>query len=277
MRPNLSSLVLGFVALAVIFGIIERRGPRTVLRQTRSRSFRTDLIYWFFTPLVAKTVSRISLGLALMALLPMVGRHFDVAELMHGYGPVARLPIWVQAVLVIALGDLIGYWNHRLFHGRSLWKFHAVHHSTEDLNWLSSVRVHPINDAVGKVVEAVPMVLIGFQPAVVAAYIPLLTFYSIFVHADVSWDFGPLRYVIATPAFHRWHHSRRAAAIDKNFAGLLPLWDLLFGTFYLPRGQCPQDFGVKGGGVPDGFLGQLLYPFRRTRPSIPEGNHFDGC
>ena len=201
--------MLGFVALAVIFGIIERRGPRRVLRQTRSRSFRTDLIYWFFTPLVAKTVSRISLGLALMALLPMVGRHFDVAELMHGYGPAARLPIWVQAVLVVALGDLIGYWSHRLFHGRSLWKFHAVHHSPEDLNWLSSVRVHPINDAVGKLVGAVPMILIGFQPAVVAAYVPLLTFYSIFVHADVSWDFGPLRYVIATPAFHRWHHSRR--------------------------------------------------------------------
>jgi sterol desaturase/sphingolipid hydroxylase (fatty acid hydroxylase superfamily) len=150
-----------------------------------------------------------------------------------------------------------------LFHSRRLWKFHAVHHSSKEVDWLSSVRLHPVNDAVSRIFQAVPFVLLGFSPAVVAAYVPFLTLYAILLHANVSWTFGPMGYLVASPAFHRWHHTKEPEAIDKNFAGLLPMWDLLFGTFYLPKDRRPTEFGVHDDGVPENFWGQLAYPFRR--------------
>jgi sterol desaturase/sphingolipid hydroxylase (fatty acid hydroxylase superfamily) len=154
----------------------------------------------------------------------------------------------------------MGYWLHRLFHTGAWWPFHAVHHSSEELDWLSSVRVHPVNEAVNNIAPVVPLLFLGFNPTVTAGVAGFLTFYAIFLHADVDWDFGPLRSVIATPVFHRWHHSKDPAAVDKNFAGLLPLWDIIFGTYYMPRDRMPCDFGVPEK-VPTSYFGQLWHPF----------------
>jgi sterol desaturase/sphingolipid hydroxylase (fatty acid hydroxylase superfamily) len=79
----------------------------------------------------------------------------------------------------------------------------------------------------------------------------------------VNWDFGPLRYVIATPVFHRWHHSKDREAWDKNFAGLFVFWDILFGTFYMPKGRYPENFGIPEE-FPKDFVGQLVHPFARA-------------
>ena len=108
--------------------------------------------------------------------------------------------------------------------------------------------------------NATPVLLLGFDPGITVGTAVFFTFYAIFLHADVDWDFGPLRSVISTPVFHRWHHSKDPQAIDKNFAGLLPLWDILFGTYYMPRDRMPCDFGVPEK-VPTGYFGQLWHPF----------------
>ena len=85
----------------------------------------------------------------------------------------------------------------------------------------------------------------------------------------VNWTFGPLRYVLVSPAFHRWHHSKEAEAIDKNFATMFPIWDLIFGTLYFPKGRNPGNFGV-GDNVPENLVGQMIYPFVQvTRPHQP--------
>src|SRR5581483_6947289 len=159
-------------------------------------------------------------------------------HLMRGFGPAAALPAATQAAILLVLGDLIGYWQHRAFHGKRLWRGHGA----RELTWTAAVRVHPVNDLGGQLAQALPFVLLGFSPAVVAAYVPFLTLYAIGQHANLRWDFGPLRYVLASPAFHRWHHARDVRGC--NFAGLLPLWDALFGTLYLPRGEHPQRFGI---------------------------------
>jgi sterol desaturase/sphingolipid hydroxylase (fatty acid hydroxylase superfamily) len=138
-----------------------------------------------------------------------------------------------------------------------------VHHSSEDLDWLSSVRVHPVNDLVNRLAEVTPLLLLGFNPFVSLSAAPILTFYAIFLHANVDWDFGPLRYVIATPVFHRWHHSKDREAWDKNFAGFFVFWDILFGTFYMPKGRMPQNFGIPEQ-FPKDFIGQLIHPFARA-------------
>jgi sterol desaturase/sphingolipid hydroxylase (fatty acid hydroxylase superfamily) len=90
----------------------------------------------------------------------------------------------------------------------------------------------------------------------------VLTVMAILVHANLDWDWGPLRAVVSSPRFHRWHHTDEANARDKNFAGLLPLWDILFGTYYMPSDRLPQQVGTASP-VPAGLMGQMLFPFRR--------------
>lgn len=262
MEKRFIGLTLSFIVLTLIFWAIEFLWPSLPLQRRFRPGVVTDLLYWFFTPLVSKTLGQVGVLIALVPTFLILGRKLDKAAIAAGYGPVLHFPVWLQALLVIVLGDFIGYWTHRWFHGKRLWAFHAVHHCSKQLDWLSSVRLHPINDLVSRTFQAVPFVLLGFSPTVVAAYLPFLTFYAIFIHANVSWTFGPLRYVIATPIFHRWHHTREDEAIDKNFAGLLPLWDILFGTFYMPLGKVPTEFGVHDDSVPESFIGQMAYPFR---------------
>src|SRR5262249_19046922 len=127
----------------------------------------------------------------------------------------------------------------RGFHGARLWRAHAVHHSSVDLDWLSAVRLYPVNDLVMRIVGALPILLLGFALIGVTAILPILTLLAILVHANLDWDWGPLRWLIALPRFHRWHQTDESKARDKNFAGLLPLWDILFGTYYMPRDRRP--------------------------------------
>ena len=168
---------------------------------------------------------------------------------------------------MLILGDFIGYWMHRAFHGRRLWRFHAIHHASQDLDWLSSVRLHPVNDAVMRVAGAVPLLLAGFAPVALVSITPVLTLFAVLLHANVDWDWGPLRGVVASPRFHRWHHTDETAARDRNFAGLLPVWDVVFGTYYMPADGRPCAFGTTTP-VPPGLVGQLLFPFRRQ--AVPQ-------
>lgn len=183
---------------------------------------------------------------------------------------VSLQPGWLQAVEIVLLADLVGYWTHRVFHGRLLWRFHAVHHATKELDWLSSVRVHPVNEALTRAAQVVPLFALGFRGQVLVGLTPLFTLYALALHANVPWDLGPLRYVLASPAFHRWHHTTEERGLDKNFAALFPIWDLLFGTFYLPAGEQPTVFGVRDE-VPSGFWAQLVWPFRKRRSTPLRG------
>jgi sterol desaturase/sphingolipid hydroxylase (fatty acid hydroxylase superfamily) len=269
-------LAVALLVLAAIFWVVERvvargRGRKQpVLR----RGWRADVAWWFATALLTKPLVRLVLVLpaAALVLAKVVPVEAFKEGRYHGFGPLGAQPGWLQAVQVYLLVDFLGYWTHRLFHRGAWWPFHAVHHSSEDLDWLGSLRVHPVNDLVSKLAQATPVLLLGYDPFVTLSTAPVLTLYAIFLHANVPWDLGPLRFVVASPVFHRWHHSREREAWDKNFAGLLPAWDLLFGTFYMPRGRQPVNFGIVDP-MPSTFLGQLAAPFawvaRRRRKVDP--------
>lgn len=256
-------LLIAFVALTLFYVVIARFWPSVPGQKILRRGFWTDCIYWLWTPIVTKAVTPIAIALTIAPLVLLLG--LDFKTLAQGHGILSRQPLWLQDIEVFVIGDFLGYWQHRLFHKSWLWPFHAVHHSSQDLDWLSSVRLHPLNDIGAKLIQAVPLIALGFNLTPVALYTPVVTFYAIMVHANVSWDLGPFRYVFASPAFHRWHHTKAEEGQDKNFAGGLPLWDILFGTFHLPRRQ-PTVFGI-GDPMPEGFLGQMLAPFRRRAPA----------
>ena len=263
MTPTLPGIVFGFVALAVPFFVLQRYWPSIPGQKTLRRGFLTDLAYWAFTPLVTRAVTPVAVAIALVPVALANGvAPRELATLVQGHGPLAAQPLWLQAIQIFVIGDFIGYWQHRWFHRGWRWRFHAIHHSSVELDWLSSVRVHPVNDMLARVITAVPIVALGFNVGAVALFTVFATLYALALHANLSWTYGPLRYVIASPAFHRWHHSSAEEGRDRNFAGFFPVWDLMFGTFYMPAGRRPERFGVDER-VPAGLLRQLVYPFRR--------------
>jgi sterol desaturase/sphingolipid hydroxylase (fatty acid hydroxylase superfamily) len=179
----------------------------------------------------------------------------------EGWGPIGRQPLWLQAIEVLILADFIFYWVQRAFHGGRLWPFHAVHHSPTQLDWLTSMRFHPVNDVLSRTCQAIPLVFLGFAPIAVVCMIPVIVVFIVITHANIPWTWGPLRYVFVSPVYHHWHHSTEVEALDKNLAGVLVLWDLLFGTMYMPREGRPAAFGVMGSKLPAGPVGLLAYPF----------------
>jgi sterol desaturase/sphingolipid hydroxylase (fatty acid hydroxylase superfamily) len=261
MPPTIKSVLIGFVVLLVFFRLLQLLRPAEKRLPLRRRGFWTDIAYWGFTPLVTRAITRVSVVVAIVPVALLVYGKVDKELLLHGFGPASRLPLALQAVLILVLGDFIGYWMHRAFHGRRLWRFHAVHHSSVDLDWLSAVRLHPVNDALMRIAGTLPVLSLGFAPVAVVGIAPVLTLMAILVHANLDWDWGPLRAVVVSPCFHRWHHTDEANARDRNFAGLFPLWDVLFGTYYMPKDRVPEAFGTASP-VPPGLVGQMLYPFR---------------
>lgn len=259
------ALVLLFV-LAIVSSIFEYFCPSIRNQPKLRRGLGVDIFYWFVTPMVSQVLAMITAAIMLLPFYLLLGRSLEINSVLAGYGPVAQLPLWQQGLIVIVLGDFLGYWIHRLDHYNPiLWNFHAIHHSAEVVDWLTAVRIHPLNDAFAKGIKAIPIMLLGFSPVGVELYVPILSGYIALIHANISWTYGPFRYVIASPAFHRWHHEMDRKAWGKNYAGLFPIYDVLFGTFYMPRGQQPKEFGISGAPMPESFIGQMLYPFRQWK------------
>ena len=173
----------------------------------RKRELATDLCYWFLVPLFMR-VFRIGL-LVLGAGLLFGIRDADdlIAFYDNGHGPLSTLPLWLQAILFLVAADFMMYWLHRMFHGGGFWRYHAIHHSSEDVDWISAARFHPVNLLLGTIGVDVVLLIAGISPGVMLWLGPFNIFHSAFVHANLNWTLGPLKYVVATPVFHRWHHT----------------------------------------------------------------------
>jgi sterol desaturase/sphingolipid hydroxylase (fatty acid hydroxylase superfamily) len=254
-------ILIALAGLGVLLYTLERLFPSVRGQPLWRPDSSVDVVYCLFTPLVTRAILKIVGVAGVVLVLAAFGRQGG-SKLTEGFGPVVSQPLWLLVIEMFVLGDLVGYWTHRGFHHRRVWKFHAVHHSSTQLDWLSALRVHPVNDLVSKLVPPVLLACLGFPVKALAGYVPLLTLYAVVQHANLSWSFGPLRYVLASPLFHRWHHTTEEQGLNKNFAPLFPFVDLLFGTFYMPSGKQPERFGTSATKVPETVLGQLLFPFR---------------
>jgi sterol desaturase/sphingolipid hydroxylase (fatty acid hydroxylase superfamily) len=257
-------LVPTSIALGLVFGLLTHWSacnPGTPW--WRKRELVTDICYWFLIPLGARFV-RIGLMIVGAALLfDIHGADALIKFYDNGFGPLATLPLWAQAITFVAVSDFLLYWIHRIFHGPAMWKYHAVHHSSEELDWISAARFHPINLFLGSVAVDVALLLAGISPNVMLWVGPFTTATSALVHANLNWTFGPFKYVLASPVFHRWHHTAPDRGGSKNFAGTFPIWDLLFGTWYMPENELPDAYGVDEESFPQSFGAQMLYPFQR--------------
>ncbi|WP_373540186.1 sterol desaturase family protein [Chamaesiphon sp.] len=267
MQQHLPSLALDvfrlciwLVLLAIVFIPLER-----LCAQHQQPIFRkglmTDLGYYFLNSIVPKFLLIVPMSIVAWSI-----HHYLPSGM---YASVAALPVRVRFVLAIVVGEFGAYWGHRWSHEIPLlWRFHAVHHSAQEMDWLVNTRAHPLDMFFTRCCGLLPIYLLGLaQPmGTTVDLVPLVyaivgTVWSFFVHANLSWRFGLLEQVVATPAFHHWHHTNDGAEyINKNYAAILPLMDILFGTIYLPTQRWPKQYGIEEQIAPD-FGGQLLQPF----------------
>ena len=175
-----------------------------------------------------------------------------------------ELPIAIQASLMLLAADFPRYWMHRAFHRFGwLWRLHAVHHSPHRLYWLNVGRFHPIEKAIQYAVDTLPFVLLGVPEGALALYFIFYAINGFFQHSNCSARLGPLNYVVSGPELHRWHHSTLPSESDRNFGNNLILWDVLFGTRFLPLGRSVRTLGLRDRRYPMGIHSQLWAPFVR--------------
>jgi sterol desaturase/sphingolipid hydroxylase (fatty acid hydroxylase superfamily) len=227
----------------------------------QKRDLVTDLCYWFFIPVITRFLRIGLLIVAAAAVFQITTADGLVAFYENGHGPLSTLPLVAQGIIFLIGEDIILYWTHRWFHGAKMWKYHAVHHSSEELEWISAARFHPINLFLGSVAADVVMLFAGISPNVFLVLGPLTIAHSAFVHANLDWTLGPFKYVIASPVFHRWHHTAADRGGEKNFAATFPILDVIFGTFYMPAGELPDHYGIADRAFPQTFGAQLVHPF----------------
>jgi sterol desaturase/sphingolipid hydroxylase (fatty acid hydroxylase superfamily) len=175
---------------------------------------------------------------------------------------VAASPSWVQIAAGLAIAIVGGYAGHRTAHEVPLlWRFHRVHHSIREMDWLAANHLHPLDETLIRSVAVLPLYALGFGRVSLGAFVIVITLQAIFIHANVRMNFGALRWVIGTPQFHHWHHAREPQAYNSNYAGEFPALDALFGTLHLPAIRWPAQYGVDDT-EPAGYLRQLAWPFR---------------
>jgi sterol desaturase/sphingolipid hydroxylase (fatty acid hydroxylase superfamily) len=245
--------------LGVVFAGLSRISPCNQGRPWwEKRGLATDFSYWIVVPVFTRYL-RIWVTVALTVWIFHISDGQKIADFyLHGHGPLSRLPLWLQGIGYLVVSDFALYWSHRFFHSGFWWKYHAVHHASKDVDWSSAARFHPVNLALGTAAVDIAALLCGVSPDIFLVIGPFNTVTSCLVHANLNWTFGPLRYVLVSPVFHRWHHAREVC--DKNFASTFALWDVMFGTCHMPAGVLPKDYGIDDAAMPEGLLPQLVYP-----------------
>lgn len=262
---DVARLAVWLVLLIAIFVPLERLcsvHPAKIWR----KQIGVDLAWYFVNSLTPAAVLSVPLAL--------------LARALHGLNPggfysiVGAWPFWLKLVLMLILNDIGAYWGHRASHAFPLlWRFHAVHHSAEHLDWLVNTRAHPFDMVFTRMAGLAPVYLLGLAQtsgpnldpgvAIMAIFATVWTF---FIHANIKVRLGPFEWLISSPAFHHWHHTKDDHR-DHNFAFVFPVIDRIFGTAWLPR-YWPSVYGINAPVSPT-LAGQFFDPLEPTRRPPP--------
>lgn len=258
-------VVCAITALVAVGLLWAQVRVRPELARVLRREGPTDLLHMVFSNGLVGSVFR----LATLGAFIWLAEHHTGALWPH------QLPLPAQLLLALLAGEAAFYTVHRLAHEHeALWRFHAVHHSSEELTVLSSARNHPVNALASTVTQTVPALVLGAGPEVMVALSVFTTVHGMLQHADLGLHFGLLNKVFATAEVHHWHHSAVASEGHANYGSNLVIFDLLLGTWRVPEGQPrPPRVGLLDAELPRGFWAHLRVPFawdRLVRVRDPE-------
>lgn len=243
--------VIGVLLVAVV--PFERFFPRHRDQRFRRPQLVGDMAHALASPVTQFITAIVALPIALISLAWLPGLALRPV--------VALIPAPALPLVALVLFDLVIYWTHRWAHEVPFfWRFHAIHHSTEHLDWVSGFRNHPF-DGVFLAPAFAFLIAAGFDPEVAGVLVVVQIVTGLFLHANVRWRWRPLHRIVITPEFHHWHHSNEADAHCSNYSVFLPLWDIAFGTYFMPKNRRPQVYGVDED-IPIGLVPQLLHPMK---------------
>ncbi|CAN5255073.1 sterol desaturase family protein [soil metagenome] len=256
---GLDWFVLDLLGSTIIFVLIEKMFPLYKGQVVFRPEWQTDMVHFAFNHFIV--------GLVLLTVNFLIHRIFGwmVHDGLQGW--IQSIPFIPQLLLCVLAADLVQYWTHRAYHEVPyLWRYHSVHHSVKTMDWLAGSRQHILELIVTRVGVLGVLYVLGFDKGVMDLYILIVGFQAVFNHANVHLPFGPIKYLIVTPDFHHWHHSSEDVAIDKNYAAHYAFIDRIFGTAIKGQTGFPEKYGVVGDYMPEGFVRQQLFPFKRRKP-----------
>jgi sterol desaturase/sphingolipid hydroxylase (fatty acid hydroxylase superfamily) len=254
---GLDWLLLDLLLMTVIFIPIEMVWPKNSKQSKFHEEWRTDLVYFVISHLFIQFFGAITQKPAalLFGWMGLSGLHTWVQQ----------LPFVIELLAAFFITDLFQYWTHRFFHLHTyLWRFHSVHHSTKHMDWLAGSRTHFIDIFFTRSAAFIPLYVFGFSPVVFNTYVVFMAIHAVLIHTNTRINFGVLKYIIATPQYHHWHHCEDPKYYGKNFATIFPVIDMMFGTYYLPGNVWPEGTGLHEANYPKGYFKQMVYPFTKS-------------
>ena len=252
--PYVAAAVAG---IAVV--IVERLVPYRSAWQPRAADLLDDAL---FLALVQLLLPLALVWTVAWLALSSIAEHSAALALWPNEWPIAA-----QLAAKIVVGDFLRYWLHRAAHTWTpLWRLHAVHHAPEKLYTTNVFRFHPAEKTLQFLCDTLPFMLVGIGTEVLAYYFVFYAVSGLFQHSNCDLKLGWLNYVVSGPEVHRWHHSRHVAESNNNYAHSFVVWDLLFGTYFRPRGRAVEDLGLRSRDYPRRFITQLSAPFVRRAP-----------
>jgi sterol desaturase/sphingolipid hydroxylase (fatty acid hydroxylase superfamily) len=255
--PLVASTYVPVLLAAALVTLLEWKFPHRAEWRPPASEVKTDLgfmtavqlafpplVGFFFTYVLIEPARRLNLPIA--ALWP------------HAW------PVWIQAVLMVLVVDFLRYWLHRAAHqSDTLWRLHSVHHSVQQMYWLNTARFHFVEKAMQMTLDSLPFLLMAVQPAVLSLYYIAYATNGFFQHCNIDLRYGPLNYIVGSAETHRWHHSRIPRESNANYGNTVIVWDLVFGTWFLPGDRNVQALGLQEPDYPKSFWGLMRAPFGR--------------
>jgi sterol desaturase/sphingolipid hydroxylase (fatty acid hydroxylase superfamily) len=259
-----------FASVLVLIAVTERFMPATAAwNKSRRGDVRVDLTSFAVVMAAVDPMLKAVTPTILASLLTLLGAPASLQLFPSDW------PFLVQLALAALIAEFGQYWMHRLAHELPvLWRFHALHHSAERLYWLNGFRVHPLNMIWHYFAGGFVLLVIGVGQEVVLTYFTLAGVVNAFQHANLALRLGPLNYVFSTNELHRWHHSDKPHEANRNYGGVLIVWDLVFGTYHHRPGAQPGRVGLYADSrYPlDSYPKQLVAPFLWSRMTAANSN-----
>jgi sterol desaturase/sphingolipid hydroxylase (fatty acid hydroxylase superfamily) len=272
------SAVASLTITGVLFWLISRRLPKPEGKTENLRNFHCvhspslinkEFKCEVFYPPILTLIAEPLVFYSIIAFLS-VGRDHLPYQIFADY--VVSLPLLVQIPFGLLVLD-ISVWIRHGFAHKYFWSFHAVHHSAEEVSWITAHRLHPLDYFVMGLINFAVLYVIGFSAEGMAAAMMIKNWNNYFVHSNIVLDYPkPWKYIFVSPNMHRWHLALEPEAHDKNFCVVFAFIDYVLGTYYVPDNALPKGYGSNQTELDDierkTILSELWIPFKPNRPAV---------
>ncbi len=264
---HIENFFYGLIIISLIVFVLEILFPWRKNQPVFRKGFWLDTFYMFFNFFLLNMIILIAMNNVTAQLfndfLSLFGLQLTSIQLVD----LSKLPKGLSLFIFFIVSDFVQWNTHRLLHRfEFFWNFHKVHHSVTEMGFAAHLRYHWMEPVVYKTLLYIPLALIG---GFSIKDVFIVHFISITIghlnHANIGWDYGPLKYILNNPKMHIWHHSKEMPRkYGANFGISLSLWDYLFKSNYIPNDGKDIELGFEDiQSFPNNFINQELYPFKK--------------